>query len=180
MTLSKNFNTKKRQIKMIDQLRRDRLQMNENNKDIIWPHTFDKFILMLSLFGSVDISRLIMQFLQESNHKDNIEFRELNNKYILSKHKETWHTIMNRIQNLQDVPFPFRVEAAKPSIPELIDIHMKWFYANRIVYVGRDWQKCRNPTDRVKKNKLTKKEHKNRKSFHKYESKRRNKMIQSY
>jgi len=179
MTQTKNFNTKKRNIKVKNEiLRRNRLQMKEINKDITLPHTFDKFILMISLFGSVDISRLIIQFLQELNHKDNIEFRALNNEYILSKHKETWHTIMNRIQKLQDVPFPNRVEAAQPSIYELIEIQKKMYYAAP-VRPGRGWQNI-YVTNSRNKNKLTKKEHKNRKSFHKYESKRSNKMIQSY
>ena len=70
----------------------------EKNREIRFPCLPEILILMIQLFGSVDIARIIIQILQQMNRQDTIEFRELNTAKIQSTYGGLWNTIMNGIK----------------------------------------------------------------------------------
>ena len=173
----------------------------EKKREIIFPCLFEKLILMNHLFGSVDIARIIIQILQQMNIQDTIEFRELNTTKIQSTYGELWSTIMNGIKRdgkyyvIHEYINRNRIINRNSIIWRDITFDTQNYrydlvYNHNNLIMNYEIKQLHHPeirinhtlqSDKKEKRKINKRKKNERKQYKSYqynESKRRNKMIQ--
>ena len=160
-------------------------KLKKKKNEVRLPRVFEKFLLMIQLFGSTDVARTIIEMVQQMNREDTIEFRGLNNAMILSNYSKEWSMIMKSISWTYNDPYISNIFNNNNIFINTYD----FIYNNNYIESKSDYLLyntyyiANNPKNTRKKDikhTLTKHEHNLRKSFHKHENKRRNKMIKYY